>query len=195
MNLLLKEEEIKQVTEGIEVLRNKRDVLLQEFFSAIRPLFVLRSQLESTGKGALSSLISSLGFEGKEKLVSYTAERELEVDLYERNLWGVRVPELRAEISVGEMEFGEIGASLHISDTKEKFVEFLKLALRILPEEVKLKQLGREIRAISRKINYLEKYVLPEHFEQVKYIQEMLEQMEHEDIFRLKMLKRKKYGR
>lgn len=195
MNLLLKEEEIKQVTQGIELLRNKRDVLLKEFFSALRPLLALRNQLASTGKEALSSLILSLGFEGKEKLVSYTAERELEVDLYEQNLWGVRVPELRAEISMGEMEFGEIGESLHISDTKEKFVEFIKLSLRLLPEEVKLKRLGREIKATSRKVNYLEKYVLPERFRQVKYIQEMLEQIEHEDIFRLKVLKRKKYVR
>jgi V/A-type H+-transporting ATPase subunit D len=195
MNLLLKEEEIRQVTQGIDVLSSKRDVLLQEFYSALRPLFTLRNQLQSTGKEVLSSLILSLGFEGKEKLVSYTAERELEVDLSEQNLWGVRVLELRAEISMGEMEFGEIGASLHISDTREKFVEFIKLALRILPEEVKLKRLGGEIKSISRKINYLEKYVLPELFEQVKYIQEMLEQVEHEDFFRLKMLKKKKYGR
>ncbi len=68
MNLLLKKDEIKQVTEGTELLRNKRDVLLKEFFAALEPLFALRSQLESAGKEALFSLILSLGYDGKERL-------------------------------------------------------------------------------------------------------------------------------
>lgn len=89
-------------------------------------------------------------------------------------------------------ELGEVDVSLHINNTQDKFTEFVKLALRVLPEEVKLKRLGKEIKATSRKVNHLEKYVLPGILDQIKYIQETLEEREREDIFRLKRLKGKK---
>lgn len=89
-------------------------------------------------------------------------------------------------------ELGEVDVSLHINNTQDKFTEFVKLALRVLPEEVKLKRLGKEIKTTSRKVNHLEKYVLPGILDQIKYIQETLEEREREDIFRLKRLKGKK---
>ncbi|MCM8797940.1 MAG: V-type ATP synthase subunit D [Candidatus Omnitrophica bacterium] len=194
INLLLKKQEIKQLISGIELLRHKKDVLLKEFFSAIGPLSSLYQQLEIASKKALFSLVLSLGFLGKEKILSYgfSPERELEVDLQERNLWGVRVPELKEEVNIKKLEFGKMGTSVYLEDTQEKFAEFLKVSLRVLPEEIKIKRLGKEIKSISRKVNYLEKYVLPALLFQVKYIQESLNEYESQDIFRLKRIKKKK---
>lgn len=81
------------------------------------------------------------------------------------------------------------GVSLHIENTQQNFSRFIKLALKVLPEEIKLKRLGKEIKSTSRKVNFLEKYVLPILFNQIKYIQETIEEREHEDIFRLKRVK------
>lgn len=194
MQLLLKRREIKQVSGGIELLRDKRDVLLKEFFSTARPLLALRNQLESTANKAILSLILSLGFEGKEKLTSHSLLplKDLEVEYIEKNLWGVRVPELKTEISIQKHEFGKIGESLHIDDTRQNFGRFIKLALKVLLEEVKLKRLGKEIKSTSRKVNFLKEYVLPIISNQIKYIQETIEEREHEDIFRLKRIKKKR---
>jgi len=196
INLLLKKAEIKQLIVGTELLRNKKDVLLKEFFSAIKPLSSLRDRLETVGKKALFSLVLSLGFLGKEKLVScsFATKGDLEVKLGERNLWGLKVPELTTEVNIPPKMFGKIAASTYIEDTQERFVEFLKLCLEVLPEQIKLKRLGKEIRATSRKINYLEKHILPAISAQVKYIQETLNEREQEDIFRLKRIKKKKHN-
>jgi len=195
MNLLLKKKELIQVRDGRELLCNKREVLLKEFFLTIRPLFILRNQLERTTQQAIFSLILAFGFEGKEKLVAHSLSStgELTVGLSEKNLWGVKIPQLKEEMEWNKIDAGEIGLSLHINQTKEKFVEFIKLALRVLPEEIKVKRLGKEIKSTSRKVNYLEKYILPGILNQIKYIQETLEEIEHEDIFRLKRIKKKKY--
>lgn len=193
MNLLSKREEIKQVRDGIALLRNKRDVLLREFFSMIKPLRAMLGQFSSSAQRAVSSLALSLGFDGKESLtaLSLAARKELEVELTEKNLWGVRVPRLDAKTPDTRAAPGGIGVSLHAGDTRERFAEFIQLAFKVLPEEVKSKRLGREIKSTSRKINYLEKYVLPGLFHQIKYIRETLEERESEDIFRLKRAKKK----
>ncbi|MCM8804559.1 MAG: V-type ATP synthase subunit D [Candidatus Omnitrophica bacterium] len=191
MSLLQKKQEYKQVIIGVELLRNKRDALLKEFFSTIAHLSALRNQLELTAYESTLSFISSVGFEGKEKLLSYTFghENDWVIDLYEKNLWGVRIPELKEGPVIEKTEFGEIGISYHIENTRNNFIKFIKLALRVLPEEIKLKRLGKEIKRVSRKINYLEKYVLPQILYQIKFIYEALEEIEREDIFRLKRIK------
>lgn len=194
MNLLSKRDEIKQVSDGIELLRNKRDVLLREFFLTVKPLRAMRGQFSSSAQRAVSSLALSLGFDGKEILAaqSLAAQKELEVDLTEKNLWGVRVPQLDAKMPDARAAPGGIDISLHAGDARERFVEFIQLAFKVLPEEVKSKRLGKEIKSTSRKINYLEKYVLPGLFHQIQYIRETLEERESEDIFRLRRIKKKK---
>jgi V/A-type H+-transporting ATPase subunit D len=191
--LLLKKEEIKLVKDGIELLRNKKDALLKEFFLSVKALSILRNQLEGIWEEAIISLISLLGFEGKEKVISHSfiSVKDIEIEFYEKNMWGVKVPEFKGDLDKFESETGEIDISLHMETTKEKFWNFIKLAMKVLPEEIKIKRLGKEIKSTSRKINYLEKFVLPALYEQIKFIYQTLEELEYEEIFRLKRLKKK----
>lgn len=195
MNLLLKREEIETASSGAELLRNKRDVLLNEFFLTLRSLMTLRESLDHQGDEALVSLIFALGREGREKLISSSFGRRTATDfeIHYRNLWGVAIPEIDIE-SLGQGERGRVPGleiAFIIEETREKFQGFLNLALKVLPEELKLKRLGQEIKGTTRKVNALEKYVIPHLYTQVKYIRESLEEREREDIFRLKRLKKR----
>ncbi len=193
MNLLLKREEIKIASTGAELLRNKRDILLYEFFSALKPLMTLREALDNQGYEASRSLIFALGLEGKEKLSSFSfiKSKPISFEINYKNLLGLKIPQLVIEAgSDNGKVFARIDTGIVIEETKDKFQDFLNLALQILPEELKLKRLGQEIKRTTRKVNSLEKYVIPQLHSQVKYIQETLEEREREDIFRLKRLKK-----
>jgi len=195
MNLLLKREEINTALTGTELLLHKKDVLLSEFFSCLKSLMLKRETLDNQAGRATASLVFALGLEGKEKLISFSfvAGKPPDFKFSYKNLWGVRIPDVviqqpqanRREDSV------DVETALSLQELKEDFQDFLNLALQILPQELKLKRLGAEIKRTTRKVNYLEKYVIPQLYSQIKFICESLEEREREDIFRLKRLKKK----
>ena len=192
MNLLLKREELKDASTGVDLLRNKRDVLLAEFFSTLKPLMALKEALDNQASEACLSLVFALGKEGREKLLSHSFIK-LEPPSFKinyRNLLGLKIPSIAVETESKETGFGRFDTSLVIEETKDNFRDFLNLALKILPEELKLKRLGSEIRSTTRKVNSLEKFVVPQVYSQIKFIREALEEREREDIFRLKRLKK-----
>lgn len=195
MTLLLKREEVKTASVGAELLRNKRDVLLAEFFSTLKPLLALRERLDEQADAATAALIFALGLEGKEKLnsLSFVASSTVNFQINYKNLLGLKIPEVITEYQdVKSKDISvRIDTGLTVKETQDSFYDFLKLALRILPQELKLKRLGLEIKNTTRKVNSLEKYVIPQLYSQVKFIREALEEREREDIFRLKRLKKR----
>lgn len=196
MNLLLKREEIKTASTGADLLRNKRDVLLNEFFSTIKALMTLRETLDIRSAEATQALAFALGLEGKEKLNSraFIAPLAPALQINYKNLLGLKIPEITYEYrnnTRGENTFS-LTSGQSVEDAKDVFSDFLKQILRILPQELKLKRLGQEIKSTTRKVNSLEKYVIPSLRAQVKAIREALEEREREDTFRLKRIKKKR---
>lgn len=192
-NLLLKKEEINIAKMGGELLLNKRDVLIVEFFSTLKTLMAMREALDNQAYQALRNLVLSLGLEGREKLISFSFIKPSPpaFQINYKNLLGLKIPEILIEPDGNNRDSIISDNALTIEETKEVFQQFLELALRVLPEELKLKRLGGEIKNTTRKVNSLEKYVIPYLGGQVKFIRETLEEREREDIFRLKRLKKK----
>lgn len=194
MDLLLKREEINTATTGAELLRNKRDVLLNEFFSTLKSLMLLRDSLDNQATQASRSLIFALGLEGREKLSSFSFNKYQPkgIEINYKNLWGIKIPQITVQTDNTKQQGDllRIDTGTVIEETKEDFRDFLNLALKVLPQELKLKRLGQEIKNTSRKVNALEKYVIVQLQFQVKFIREALEEREREDIFRLKRLKK-----
>ena len=157
MNLLLKREELKDATRGAELLRNKRDVLLREFFLAFKAFCLEREALDAKGYEASASLFLAYGLEGKEKLASFSFIRANapHFEINYKNLLGLRIPEVVIESggSEGEQNSPRIDTGLAIEETQEKFQHFLKLALVVLPQYLKVKRLGQEIKNTTRKVN------------------------------------------
>jgi len=63
--------------------------------------------------------------------------------------------------------------------------------LRVANTESRLRRIGEEIKKTSRRVNALEQAVIPGIQSQIYYIQQVLDQQEQEDIFRLKRIKGK----
>lgn len=188
MNLLLKKEEVNTAETGAVLLRSKRDVLLKEFFSTLKFLLSQREGLDNQSYTATLSLVYSLGLEGRERLESMAFPKPAAplVEVSYKNIWGIKIPDI--VIKPHETAVGE--ESVFLQNTQSEFQNLLNRTLSILPKEIKLKRLGDEMKSTTRKVNSLEKYVIPGLRRQVKNIQEVLEEREREDIFRLKRLKR-----
>jgi len=200
MNLLSRRAQIKLASQGAELLRNKRDALLQEFMRLLQPVVHFREQLQRLAASAAGKLMRARSFDGVEKLRSacLATRRQVAVDIRERVLWGARVPEVKpVELRRAPLDRGysPTSVSARVDEAAEEFENILHLVVSAAPTEVKLKRLGQEIRKTSRRVNALEQRLIPRLREEAKFIQQALEERAREDVFRLKRLKGKRTKR
>ncbi len=195
-NLLMLKRRIQVAERGLALLRSKREALVREFFAVMDRVVESRGQKEAAMSQALFSLALALGMEGRAGLRSagYAAQRNLAIELTERNVWGVRFPELQYAAvvrPVGGRGYATSGVSTHVDETARRFELVLERILRSMAVEMRLKKLGAEIKKVTRRINALHEVMIPALTRQVRHIRQTLEEHEREDLFRMKRFKRR----
>ncbi|MEK6694869.1 MAG: V-type ATP synthase subunit D, partial [Nitrospirota bacterium] len=116
----------------------------------------------------------------------------LPIELTERNVWGVRFPELKEIPVVRALDargYAASGTSTYIDDTALRFEVMLDLVLQSVAVEMRLKKLGSEIKRATRRINALNEVMIPSLVREVRKIRQVLEEREREDLFRMKRFK------
>ncbi len=194
-NALQKKAQIKLAKEGAELLKSKRDALLQEFMNLMRPMVAFREKISDSSKEAFMSLITAKATDGVEALrsVAMAARREIQLDVALKKVWGVDVPEVKGrDILRGSLSRGysPTGVSSRIDETAAKYEELVKLVIEMASVEIKFKKLAREIKKTNRRVNALEQRMIPQLNAQLKFIRNALEEREREDVFRLKRIKK-----
>jgi V/A-type H+-transporting ATPase subunit D len=198
MNMLQRKAQARLAREGAELLRSKRDALMQEFMGLLKPLLKQREELAAISRRAFRSLLLAKAIDGEEVInsVSLATFRDTNVELEQQKIWGIGIPEVRSmESFVRSPEdrgYAITQTSARVDETAEAFERILDAVVRMAPTEVRLKRLGEEIRKTTRRVNALEEMIIPRYEEQIAYIRQTLEEREREDMFRLKRIKAKK---
>jgi V/A-type H+-transporting ATPase subunit D len=195
MNLLQNKVQTSLASDGVNLLKNKRDALVKEFFTMVREMFSFRDELDERVRNAANTLNLALGIDGPHvvRSVGMSTRREISLSIERRNIWGIRVPELEKRSvvrSVMARGYGIHTVSSRIDEAARSFEGILNLIITMASNEVKVKRLGDEIRKTTRRVNALEQVVIPALKEQTRFIESTLEEREREDLFRLKRLKR-----
>lgn len=195
MNLLQNKVQTSLAGEGVNLLKNKRDALVKEFFTMVREMFSFRDELDERVRKAANTLNLALGIDGPHvvKSVGMSTKREVSLEVERRNIWGIRVPELEKKSvvrSVMARGYGIHTVSSRIDRAANSFEGILNLIITMASNEVRVKRLGDEIRKTTRRVNALEQVVIPALKGQTRFIESTLEEREREDLFRLKRLKK-----
>jgi V/A-type H+-transporting ATPase subunit D len=195
MELIKKNAQIKLAEQGRDLLREKMDALIQEFFHIMDSVSKSRVELESVANSAQRSLLTALAVDDSVTLksASFATRKGLFIDIKGKNIMGVPVPVLekkRISKSVLERGYSIIGVSGRIDDAAEKFEMELDLIIVLAETETALKRLGGEIQITRRRVNALEQIMIPELKKQAKYIKNAIDEREREDLFRLKKVKK-----
>ena len=196
MVLLGKKRQRKLAADGASLLRNKREALLAEFMSLIKPLLAQRRSLDERTRKALSALAVAMGMDGPEALESaaMASGRDLMVGVEDRKVWGIHLPTIesdRAARGLLARGYSPISVTSRIDWTAEEFEQLLDSVLSLVPTEVRLKKMGLEIKKTTRRVNALEQKIIPELDAEIAFIRQVLEDRGREDTFRLKLLKAK----
>lgn len=196
MNLLQRKQQAQIATQGVDLLKRKRDALVADFFNVVRQALAAREKLTEASEEAYTMLALAKAWEGREALeaAAMADRREVLVDIEVRNVWGTKIPEVAVkEVRRGLLERGHNPAttSVRTVESAATFEEVVRAILEVAATEIKLKKIGEEIKKTTRRVNALEQVVIPRIFGEIRSITAVLEQRAREDIFRLKRIKRK----
>jgi len=193
--LLRIKKQIKLAKSGYSLLKRKRDGLILEFFEILKKAKTLRQELVAEYRIALEKINIARTLEGdlKVKSIAMAIKEIPEVKLAAKNIMGVKVPKIEsADI---KKAFAERGYGIYSSSaideaasSYEKVVEKIILAAEV---ETSMRKLLNEIEKTKRRVNALEFVVIPVLDKQKSFISLRLEEMERENIFRMKRIKAK----
>jgi len=195
MELMKKRAQIKLAEQGRDLLREKMDALIQEFFHIMVSVSKSREELEIAADAAQRSLCVAEAVDDLVALksASFATKRVLSVDIRGKNIMGVPVPLVERKtvaLSVLERGYSMIGTSGRIDEAAERYEAELDLIIGLAETETSLRRLGDEIQMNRRRVNALEQVLIPELKRQAKYIKLAIEEREREDLFRLKKVKK-----
>ncbi len=185
---------------GADLLRSKRQALAAELFAVVRRVVTERGRLDERLREAVRALTIARALEGEEVLSSLAlaGTREVPVDIEMRRVWGIPVPQLSApRLRRGHDARGAspLDAGLGAAEAAQRHEEALEIILGVCSDEIRLKRVGEEIRATSRRINALEEIVIPTLTHEIGRIALVLEERSREDVARLKRFKARRPGR
>lgn len=194
MELMRKKSQIKLAEQGRDLLREKMDALIQEFFKILNTVSNSRDELELVSKEADLALMIAQAVDDPVTLksASFATRKSITVDITGKNIMGVPVPVIekkRISKSMMERGYGIISTSGRIDETAERFEAELDLLIQLAETETAMRRLGSEIQKNRRRVNALEQILIPELRGQAKYIKNAIEEREREDLFRLKKVK------
>jgi V/A-type H+-transporting ATPase subunit D len=194
-DLLQLKEKAASVANSTAILKARRQALIRGFLESVRPFVRSRDAIRRDYSAALGELHLGEGHEGMALIesIAATAERELGVDVEERNAMGVRYRDLAVYgpfvRSPEDRDYGYAVTTPHLEESVHLFERVLESMLEIAAFESKLKMLGAEILHVTRRTRVLEERVLPRLQAEIRTIVQYLGEREREAHFRLKKFK------
>ena len=192
-NLLRLKERLKLAESGHTLLEKKRNVLMREMLSLIDEARDLQEKILDVFEKAYKSLQMTnldLGMEYVDEIGRAVPEyKDLDVRL--RSVMGVEVPEVRMKWELKEIPYGIYRSNSALDATYLSFIKVLQLIAKVAWIENTVYRLAYEIKKTRKRVNALENVVIPQLRSQIKYIQDVLEEVEREEFVRVKKMKEK----
>ena len=191
MELLALKNRMKLAERGHDLLREKRDSLIMEFFNIIAEIKDSRVKVDESLAEAFSALTQAKMIMGPARVIEFAYASKFEADLKisTRSMMGVRVPVLSVEQRSSELPYSLSDSSTKFDVMGEKFKEALKAIVQLAEIESTVKRLALEIERTKRRVLALETVVIPRLDATVRFVKLALEERDREDFVRLKMVR------
>ncbi len=197
MELIKLRRRITMAKKGHALLKMKRDGLIMEFRTILEDAKRVIDEMVQRYREAQEKLALAMAADGvvAVKSIALSVDKEPSFTLKRKNIMGVVVPVIKREIvrkSVAERNYGIIGTTARIDEAVEAYEALIDAILEVAEIETTLKRLIDEIERTKRRVNALEFRVIPSMEDAARYITFKLEEMDRENIIRLKKIKGKK---
>lgn len=192
-NLLNLKDQLAVSTEGYELLEQKREILVMELMKILERVKELEEKMYACIKKAypaLKSMLVALGGDRVEHLgqgISY----DFNITTKPVSLAGMNFTSLDVDLPQRQLFSSFLGSFADSDEVMADFFELLELITQMAGLRTIAWRLAREVKKTQRRVNALDKFVIPQNKETIKYIDGVLEERERENTFVMKNLKNK----
>ncbi|HNY88210.1 MAG TPA: V-type ATP synthase subunit D [Methanoregulaceae archaeon] len=179
---------------GYKILKMKRDGLIIEFFKVLEKAKDSQSDLQQKYERATQMMAFANTVEGAigVKSAAFSVQEVPDITLASKNIMGVVVPEIessKVKKSLVDRGYGLLGTTSAIDEAASSYEDLVEAIIESAEIETTMKKLLDEIESTKRRVNALEFKVIPELTEARDFIKMRLDEMEREELFRLKKIK------
>jgi V/A-type H+-transporting ATPase subunit D len=192
MELLTLRKRRKIAERGRDLLREKLDALMIEFFQFVREITALRNKAQALLTEAYDDFVEAQMAIGSMKLeqTSVGVEDRFTSETKSRNVIGVTIPYIQVILKpLSAFPYDPYDTSIKLDEATLKMAEAIKAIAELSSAEAAVKKLAEAIASTKRRVNSLEYVIIPRMMATIRYIEMHLEEAEREDFFRLKRIK------
>ena len=195
-NLLAVKEQLASAQNGYELLEQKREILVMELMRMVDKVKVLERDIDKLIDRAYPALKRMLLRVGGDRVEQMSRAVQYDFKIKEKpvTIGGMNFSSIDVELPQRQLFYSFLGT---FSSCDEVMVDFFNL-LRLLTDMASIRtivwRLAGEVKKTQRRVNALDKMVIPQASETKKYIESQLEERERDNTFVLKALKNKVKG-
>ncbi len=193
-NLLAIKEQLAVAVDGYDLLEQKREILVMELMRMVEKVKLLESEIEKVVSKAYPSLQQMLMTVGSDRIERIAHGVKYDYKMKEKSVvvGGMNFNSIEVELPKLQLFYSFMGT---FADSDKVMVEFFNL-LNLLTEMASIRtivwRLANEVKKTQRRVNALDKMIIPQNKETKAYIESVLEERERENVFVLKSLKNRK---
>ena len=192
-NLLAMTEQLATARNGYELLDQKRELLVQELMHMVEKVKLLERDIKKSVKQAYPAFKRMLMADGSDQIrrIAHDVHYDFEMKEKEIVVAGLRFQTLDVKLPEKQLFYSGVGTYANTDEVIDRFFDLLTLLTQMASIRTVVWRLADEVKKTQRRVNALDKLVIPQTEETKKYIENVLEEKERENIFVLKSLKKK----
>ena len=193
-NLIHVKERLATAEEGYDLLEQKREILVMELMRKVEQVKLLEKELFAHADEAYPALKRMLVVAGREKAARLSQNIKYSFLLKERRLReaGISMPGLEVTMPEVKLKYSAADSFAECDETAARFFALLKICTELAALRTVAWRLAHEVRKTQRRVNALEKLVIPTARETKVFIEAALEEKDRDSFFTGKLLKKKK---
>ncbi len=192
-NLLALKEKLNIAEEGYSLLEQKREILVISLMHMLDKVRALEKEINNkiaTAYPSLRRMFVVVGQKQAERLAA-TISYNFVSTTQEKIIAGMRFNTVSVDMPKKRLPYSYLNSFAYCDQVIADFFELLTLLTEMASVRTIVWRLAKEVKKNQRRVNALEKQVIPEAKNQKKYIESVLEERDRENIFVLKALKAK----
>ena len=192
-NLIRVRERLNTALEGYDLLEQKREILVMELMHKVEQVKMLERDLDRQIETAYPCLRRMLVTVGRERADKLSQNIHYKYELTEKKVIAAGMNFLGLEIRLpkAELKYSPANSFAECDETVLQFFGLLKILTELAAVRTIAWRLAREVRKTQRRVNALEKMVIPSARETMVYIESSLEERDRDAFFTNKLLKKK----
>lgn len=190
-NLIKAKASLELSNKGFELLDKKRNVLIKEMMGLVDSAKGIQGKIATTLDEAyrhLQSVNITTGIKNVEN-IALSVPKDESFEILLKSVMGVDIPTIKYEKKPITPSYGFHNTNPALDAAAECFHNVKYMSYELAEIDNSIFKLAKEIQKTQKRTNALQYIQIPRYKEQVKYIQEALEEKEREDFFRLKRMK------